>query len=85
MNKWGGESGKMVLTLFVVDSLLFAHSEKDGYYTQRLKTEFLVQLNGVKSINDELVLVIGATNRREELEKAVNDDMSIGCGPPMIV
>jgi len=84
-SKWVGESEKMVRTLFVVakvkqpsvifideiDSLLCARSEKDDDSTRRIKTEFLVQLDGAKSINDERVLIIGATNRPEELDEAV--------------
>lgn len=65
-SKWVGESEKMVKTLFLVakakqpsvifideiDSLLSARSDKDDESTRRVKTEFLVQLDGAKSISD---------------------------------
>ena len=35
-----------------------------------MKTEFLVQLDGAATPTDERVLVVGATNRPQELDEA---------------
>lgn len=37
--------------------------------TRRIKTEFLVQLDGVCTNNEERVLLIGATNRPQDLDE----------------
>jgi SpoVK/Ycf46/Vps4 family AAA+-type ATPase len=41
-----------VIFIDEIDSLLCARSEKDDDSTRRIKTEFLVQLDGAKSLND---------------------------------
>lgn len=83
-SKWVGEAEKMVKTLFKlavikqpsvvfideIDSLLCARSDKDMESSRRLKTEFLINLDGAKSNKDDRVLLIGATNRPEELDEA---------------
>jgi SpoVK/Ycf46/Vps4 family AAA+-type ATPase len=38
--------------------------------SRRIKTEFLVQLDGAKTTADEKILVVGATNRPQELDEA---------------
>lgn len=53
-----------------IDSVLCARSENEMESSRRLKTEFLVQLEGAKSNKDDKILLIGATNRPEELDEA---------------
>lgn len=36
-----------------------------------MKTEFLIQMDGILSSKDDRLLVIGATNRPEELDSAI--------------
>jgi fidgetin-like protein 1 len=84
-SKWVGESEKMVKTLFEVakihqpsvifideiDSLLWARNENDQEGSRRIKTEFMVQFGGTRSEQEDRILIIGATNRPEELDEAV--------------
>lgn len=83
-SKWIGESEKLVRTLFTVarchqpavifideiDSLLSQRSETEHESSRRIKTEFLVQLDGATTDDDDRILVIGATNRPQELDEA---------------
>jgi len=83
MSKWTGESERLVKTLFAVasyrepsvvfvdevDSLLTQRSSEENEASRRLKTEFLVQLDGAATPTDR-VLVVGATNRPHELDEA---------------
>jgi len=52
-----------------VDSLLIKRSEGENEASRRIKTEFLVQLDGTKETGGR-VLLIGATNRPAELDDA---------------
>ncbi|KNH05507.1 hypothetical protein XU18_3478 [Perkinsela sp. CCAP 1560/4] len=84
MSKWIGDGEKMVRCLFAIasvkqpsvvfideiDSLLSARTEGEQDAVRRIKTEFLVQLDGAATENTDRVLVIGATNRPEELDEA---------------
>ncbi|KAK9501494.1 hypothetical protein O3M35_012209 [Rhynocoris fuscipes] len=83
-SKWIGDGEKMVRALFAVarvhqpsvvfideiDSLLSQRSETEHESSRRLKTEFLVQLDGAATGEEERILVIGATNRPQELDEA---------------
>lgn len=83
-SKWVGEGEKMVRTLFAVarchqpavvfideiDSLLTQRSDGEHESSRRIKTEFLVQLDGACTAQDERLLVIGATNRPQEIDEA---------------
>jgi len=83
-SKWVGEGEKMVKTLFMlalayqpavvfideVDSLLCSRSENENEASRRIKTEFLCQMEGTNTNNNERLLLIGATNRPQELDDA---------------
>ena len=45
-------------------------SESDHESSRRIKTEFLVQLDGANTVGEERILVLGATNRPQELDEA---------------
>jgi ATP-dependent 26S proteasome regulatory subunit len=79
-----GESEKLVKVLFEVaracqpavifldeiDSLLSQRSDDDRESSRRLKTEFFVQMDGAGNDCNERILLIGATNRPQELDDA---------------
>mmetsp|Transcript_8629 Transcript_8629/g.35956 ORF Transcript_8629/g.35956 Transcript_8629/m.35956 type:complete len:555 (+) Transcript_8629:141-1805(+) len=85
-SKYVGEGEKMVRALFTVarcypssikvifideiDSLLTQRSESDQEASRRIKTEFLVQMDGAGCDPKERILVIGATNRPQEIDEA---------------
>ncbi|XP_064382499.1 fidgetin-like protein 1 isoform X2 [Halichondria panicea] len=83
-SKWIGEGEKMVRALFAVarcyqpavvfideiDSLLSQRSDTEHESSRRIKTEFLVQLDGATTCSDDRLLVIGATNRPQEIDEA---------------
>jgi len=54
-----------------VDSLLSKRSGNENESTLRLKNEFLIHLDGAASNEEVRLLVIGATNRPQELDEAV--------------
>lgn len=86
-SKWVGEGEKMVKTMFAIaainqpsvvfideiDSLLSARTDADQESSRRIKTEFLVQLDGANTFGGEeaRILIIGATNRPDDLDEAV--------------
>ncbi|MGH0123681.1 UNVERIFIED_CONTAM: hypothetical protein FKN15_028912 [Acipenser sinensis] len=84
MSKWLGESEKLVKNLFElarqhkpsiifideVDSLCGSRNENESEAARRIKTEFLVQMQGVGNNNDG-ILVLGATNIPWVLDAAI--------------
>lgn len=84
VSKWLGESEKLVKNLFEmareqkpsiifideVDSLTSSRSDNESESARRIKTEFLVQMQGVGNDNDG-VLVLGATNIPWVLDAAI--------------
>lgn len=56
-----------------IDSLLCARNDQDQEGSRRIKTEFLVQLDGANTFagEDARILIIGATNRPDDLDEAV--------------
>jgi len=53
-----------------IDSLLTARKADENEASRRIKTEFLVQLDGTGTSGQGRVLAIGATNRPHELDDA---------------
>ncbi|XP_059477621.1 vacuolar protein sorting-associated protein 4 [Neocloeon triangulifer] len=84
VSKWLGESEKLVRSLFEmarahkpsivfideVDSLCSSRSDNESESARRIKTEFLVQMQGVGNNNDG-ILVLGATNIPWVLDAAI--------------
>ncbi|KAL7578415.1 hypothetical protein ACA910_012811 [Epithemia clementina (nom. ined.)] len=83
-SKWIGEGEKLVRTMFAVaayrepavvfideiDSLLTQRKADENEASRRIKTEFLVQMDGTGTSGQGRVLTIGATNRPQELDEA---------------
>lgn len=84
VSKWMGEAEKTVRGLFdlarqnkpavifldEIDSLLSARGDGENESSRRIKTEFLVQMQGVGK-DDTGILVLGATNIPWDLDPAV--------------
>ncbi|VDB99362.1 unnamed protein product [Peniophora sp. CBMAI 1063] len=84
VSKWQGDSERLVKQLFQmarenkpaiifideVDSLAGTRNESESEGSKRIKTEFLVQMNGVGH-DDTGVLVLGATNIPWSLDPAI--------------
>lgn len=61
----------VVIFIDEIDSLLQSRSDSEHESSRRLKTEFLVQLDGInKTKRSNKVLIIGATNRPQEIDDA---------------
>lgn len=65
-----------VIFIDEIDSLLTQRSESEIESTRRIKTEFLVQLDGVANGEEERLLLVGATNRPQELDEAARRRMT---------
>mmetsp|Transcript_84273 Transcript_84273/g.181718 ORF Transcript_84273/g.181718 Transcript_84273/m.181718 type:complete len:185 (+) Transcript_84273:322-876(+) len=87
-SKWVGEGEKLVKTLFEIakdkapsvifideiDSLFSMRSDKEEEHSRRMKTEFMVQTDGINSDDKKdngHILLIGATNRPGEIDDAL--------------
>ncbi len=84
VSKWQGESERLVKQLFEmarerrpaiifvdeIDSLCSARGEGENEASRRIKTEFLVQMQGVGHTHDG-ILVLGATNTPWEIDAAM--------------
>lgn len=84
VSKWQGQSERLVKELFdlarekkpciifvdEIDSLCSARSDTESESSRRIKTEFLVQMQGVGNDNDG-ILVLGATNIPWALDSAI--------------
>lgn len=53
-----------------IDSILSARKDSEHDAIRRLKTEFLVQFDGVGTNSEDRILVMGATNLPAELDTA---------------
>ena len=62
---------ELLLVFIVLDSILSKRTDSENEASKRLKTEFLVQFDGVGSDLTKKVLIIGATNRPFDLDPAV--------------
>ncbi|XP_023326776.1 spastin [Eurytemora carolleeae] len=83
-SKWVGEGEKLVRTLFSVaraiqpviifideiDSLLSERRTGEHEAMRRIKTEFLLQFEGMLTGCEEKIVVVAATNRPQELDDA---------------
>ncbi len=83
-SKWVGEGEKLVRALFAVarcnqpavifideiDSLLTQRTDGEFEASRRIKTEFLVQFDGAGTSSEDRILIIGATNRPQEIDEA---------------
>lgn len=84
MSKWQGESEKFVKSLFQaarekapsvifideIDSMCSARSDNDNEASRRVKTEFLIQMQGISSSSNG-ILVLAATNLPWALDSAI--------------
>lgn len=91
MSKYLGESEGLVKALFAVaravapsvvfideiDSLLSERSDQEHEASRRVKTEFLIQWDGIQahSGGEKRILVMGATNRPQDLDEAATRRM----------
>ncbi|KAI0365320.1 ATPase [Pilatotrama ljubarskyi] len=83
-NKWYGESNKLVAGLFSlarktqpsivfideIDSFLRERAKGDHEVTAMMKAEFMTLWDGLTSSSDR-ILVLGATNRPEDIDSAI--------------
>ncbi|KAJ9117906.1 hypothetical protein QFC20_000187 [Naganishia adeliensis] len=84
-NKWFGESNKLVAGLFSlakklqpsiifideIDSLFRSRSNNDHEVTGMMKAEFMTLWDGLTSGDETRVIVLGATNRPNDIDPAI--------------
>ncbi|BGP33836.1 mitochondrial dynamin GTPase Msp1 [Rhodotorula toruloides] len=84
-DKWFGESNKLVAALFSlarklqpsiifideIDSFLRERSRADHEVTGMMKAEFMSMWDGLTTTNDTRILVLGATNRPNDIDSAI--------------
>ncbi|XP_017060715.1 outer mitochondrial transmembrane helix translocase [Drosophila ficusphila] len=84
-DKWYGESQKLATAVFTlaqkiqpciifideIESFLRVRGSGDHEATAMMKTQFMLQWDGLMSNADVCVLVLGATNRPQDLDKAI--------------
>ncbi|KAL0227572.1 hypothetical protein RCL1_003716 [Eukaryota sp. TZLM3-RCL] len=84
VSKWQGESERLIKQLFElarankpsivfideIDSLCGARSDNESEASRRIKTEILVQMQGVGNVSDG-ILILGATNLPWNLDSAI--------------
>lgn len=85
MDKYYGETQKLTDALFSlalkiqpcivfvdeIDALLRKRNSSDHEVTAIMKTQFLAHIDGLQSNQSAKVLIIGATNRRHDLDEAI--------------
>jgi vacuolar protein-sorting-associated protein 4 len=85
VSKWLGESERLVKNLFEmarsaapsiifideIDSMCGQRGDGESESARRIKTEFLVQMNGIATTGSEGVLVLGATNIPWAIDTAI--------------
>jgi SpoVK/Ycf46/Vps4 family AAA+-type ATPase len=84
-DKWFGETNKLVAALFSlaqkmqpaiifideIDSLLRERRNNDHEITNMMKTEFMAMWDGLTTGEDTRIIVLGATNRPNDIDSAV--------------
>ena len=89
-SKWIGEGEKTIKAMFAVararqpsvifideiDSLLTTRCDTEHESSRRMKTEFFTQFEGVTTASVDKILIIGATNRPQDLDDAARRRLS---------
>jgi spastin len=68
--KLAAEMQPSIIFIDEIDSILSERSAGEHEASRRLKTQFLIEFDGVAA-GAERIVVIGATNRPQELDDAV--------------
>ena len=84
VSKWLGESERLIKELFAlareeapsivfideVDSIATTRGSKEMGGERRIKTQLLIEMDGMKAKKDERIIILGATNRPWDLDAA---------------